>query len=178
MTQGGVEPDLALWWEVQQFLFHEADLLDARQYDQWLELLDEGFAYRMPLARNVRRKDAHLEFTGDHDAAWFDEGKATLRQRVAQIATGAHWAEEPPSRVSHLVTNVRIVSVEPEPAGLKVQVRCRFFVYQNRLQGEVALFVGKRNDVLQRSGDGWRILAREILLDQNVLQAKALTTFF
>jgi hypothetical protein len=42
----------------------------------------------------------------------------------------------------------------------------------------VDLLVGKRNDTLVRVGDSWKISRREILLDQNVLLAKNLTTFF
>ena len=48
------------------------------------------------------------------DMSWIDEGKETLATRVAQIKTGVHWAEEPLSRVSHLVTNVRIASATPQ----------------------------------------------------------------
>lgn len=170
---------MELWWEIQQFLFHEADLLDTRQFDEWLTLLDENICYRMPLARNVRRDVMKQEYTGEHDVAWFDEGITTLRQRVAQIATGIHWAEEPASRVSHLVSNVRVLELHQDAQnGDRVKVRSRFLVYQNRLQAEVALFVGKRIDTLRRSPAGWKIMGREILLDQNVLQSKALTTFF
>jgi len=42
----------------------------------------------------------------------------------------------------------------------------------------VAWFVGKRNDTLRRTESGWRVLRREILLDQTVLLGKALTVFF
>ena len=168
-----------LWWEVQQFLFYEADLLDSRQFDQWLDLLDENIHYHMPLARNVRRDAINLEYTGQCQAAWFDEGIATLRQRVAQINTGIHWAEEPASRISHMVSNVRILQVSDDAEnGRRVKVRSRFLVYQNRLQSETNLFAGKRIDTLTHGPRGWKILEREILLDQNVLQSKALTTFF
>lgn len=170
---------MELWWDVQQFYFKEADLLDERRFEEWLELLHEDIEYRMPLARNMRRDAMSREYTAEGEIAWFDEGITTLRQRVAQIATGIHWAEEPASRVSHLVTNVRITEVsQGEPVGTQVNARSRFVVYQNRLQGEVSLFVGKREDTLVRDGTEWKIRKREILLDQNVLLSKALTTFF
>jgi 3-phenylpropionate/cinnamic acid dioxygenase small subunit len=38
--------------------------------------------------------------------------------------------------------------------------------------------VGKRTDLLRKTQDGWKIVRREILLDQNVLLAKNLSTFF
>ena len=180
VAQQAVETgSMELWWDIQQFYFKEADLLDTRSFDQWLELLHEDVEYRMPLARNMRRDAMRQEYTAEGEIAWFDEGIQTLRQRVAQIATGIHWAEEPASRVSHLVTNVRVLEVAEEDAGgLRVKARSRFLVYQNRLQGEVSLFVGKREDTLLRDDSGWKIRKREILLDQNVLLSKALTTFF
>lgn len=174
-TVTAATPDLALWWEVQEFLYAEADLLDERRYDEWLALLDDDVRYHVPLARNIKRGDSAREYTVAGEAAWFDERLPTLRQRVAQIKTGMHWAEEPASRVSHLVTNIRLLEAGDE----RVTVGSRFLIYQNRLDSEQALFVGKRRDVLRRGADGgWRILEREARLDQNVLLAKALTVFF
>ena len=50
---------------------------------------------------------------------------------------------------------------------------------QNRLQEEVNVFVGRREDILRRDEEtGWKIRKRLILLDQNVLLAKVITTFF
>lgn len=171
--------DMYVWWQAQRFLHYEADLLDQREFEAWASLLDEDIVYRMPLTRNVRRDAMDQEFSGLHDAAWFDEGIDTLRQRVAQLKTGIHWAEEPASRVSRLVTNIRVLDVTPdEGGGERVRVRSRFLIYQNRLQAEVNLFAGKRDDVLRRRDGHWKILAREIHLDQNVLLSKALTVFF
>ncbi|AZR93324.1 3-phenylpropionate dioxygenase [Bordetella trematum] len=168
-----------LWWEIQDFFFMEADLLDTRQFDAWLALLHPQIEYRMPLARNVRRDQRDHEYTRPGESAWFDEGIETLSQRVAQINTGIHWAEEPASRISHLITNVRVfvprgACAEPE----RVQAHSRFLVYQNRLQTETNLLVGRREDLLLRVDGQWRIRRRLILLNQNVLTAKALTTFF
>ncbi|MDH6198573.1 3-phenylpropionate/cinnamic acid dioxygenase small subunit [Mycobacterium frederiksbergense] len=169
--------DLQLAFSVQQFLFHEADLLDDRDYDQWLTLLHPDVRYVVPLARNVPRT-ATTEFTVEqHDLCWMDEGLDTITQRIRQIQTNIHWAEEPPSRVSHLVTNTRITDVAEGEQGRQVVARSRILVYQNRGEDEVNLFVGKRSDTLEEGPDGWRLLRRVVHLDQNVLLAKALTVF-
>jgi 3-phenylpropionate/cinnamic acid dioxygenase small subunit len=166
--------------EIEDFLYREADLLDERHYDEWLALLAEDVRYWMPMRRNVKVDDLEREFTREgRDISWFDEGKETLTRRVRQIQTGIHWAEEPVSRISHLISNIQLVEVNPsvaEPS--EVSVRCRFLVYRNRVETETDILVGKREDLLRRVGPDWQIARRKILLDQNVLLSKNLTFFF
>lgn len=172
---------LLLQQELEQFYYTEAELLDERRFEEWLELLDEDIRYFMPLRRNVKYgQHAERENTrSGQDSAWFDEGKTTLSQRVAQIGTGIHWAEEPLSRISHLVTNIRITTESATLESSEVEVSSRFLVYRNRIEYETDIFVGKRNDRLKRGGPaGWVVSERTILLDQSVLLAKNLTLFF
>jgi len=166
--------------EIEDFLYREADLLDERRYDEWLRLLADDVRYWMPMRRNVKVDDREREFTREGlDISWFDEGKETLTRRVRQIQTGIHWAEEPVSRISHLLSNIQLVEVSPSAAvPEEVSVRCRFLVYRNRVETETDILVGKREDLLRRAGEEWRIARRKILLDQNVLLSKNLTFFF
>lgn len=165
---------LLLRAEIEEFLYREADLLDERRYEDWLDLLAEDYQYSVPLRLNVQYDDvATRENTGSGEIAWFDEGKPTVSLRVRQLMTGKHWAEEPVSRVSHLVTNVRLDTVAlPE-----VRVSSRFVVYRNRVADETDFLVGRRHDVLRRTGDDWRVSRRRLLLDQSVLLAKNLSIF-
>jgi 3-phenylpropionate/cinnamic acid dioxygenase small subunit len=105
---------------------------------------------------------------------WFDEGKITLPQRVQQRMMGVHWAEEPLSRVCHMVTNVQIVHA----TAMEVTVKSRFLIYRNRLQDETDFLVGNREDVLRKVDSQWKSPRRQMTLDQNVLLAKNLTVFF
>ena len=166
--------------EIEDFLYREADLLDARRYDQWLALLAEDVRYWMPMRRNVKVDDLEREFTREgRDISWFDEGKETLTRRVRQIQTGIHWAEEPVSRISHLISNIQLVEINPSATDpVEVSVRCRFLVYRNRVETETDILVGKREDLLRRREGEWKIAHRKILLDQNVLLSKNLTFFF
>ena len=165
---------LLLRYEVEQFLCWEAELLDSRQFEAWLDLLADDIRYWMPLSRNMAFGEWDAEYTRQgEDLNWFDEGKFELEQRVKQILTGKHWAEEPVSRTSHIISNLQV----DEADGL-VRARCRFFVYRNRTEAESDLFVGKREDHLRRDGESFKIAVRKIFLDQNVLLAKNLTTFF
>ena len=166
--------------EIEQFLYQEAELLDERQFEDWLDLLTEDIRYWMPMRRNVKFGELDREFTREgQDINWFDEGKDTLVRRVNQILTGVHWAEEPLSRICHSVSNVQVLKATPSVSqATEVNVKCRFMIYRNRVQTETDFLVGKREEVL-RSVDGqWKIAQRKIILDQNVLLAKNLTFFF
>ena len=172
---------LELKQEIEDFLYHEADLLDQRRFKEWLELLAEDLVYFMPIRRNVKfGQQAERENTRQGEGiSWFDEDKWTLTKRVEQILTGVHYAEEPLSRVTHMVSNVRLLSVSPSADDAQdVTVGCRFLVYQNRVEYETPTFVGRRTDTLRRAGRSWQIARRELILEQNVLLAKNLSVFF
>src|SRR6266540_2491070 len=119
--------------EIEDFFYTEAELLDERRFEEWLDLLTEDVRYWMPMRRNVKFGEQTRENTRERqDMNWFDEGKETLTQRVRQILTGVHWAEEPLSRVCHMVSNVQILQASAE----EVTVSSRFLVYRNRLETE------------------------------------------
>src|SRR5579862_8334355 len=171
---------LLLTQEITEFLYAEAELLDERRYDEWLAMLSENIRYWMPMRRNVKYDDTSREFTREaEDVSWFDEGKDTLTRRVRQIQTGIHWAEEPRSRITHMISNVQLLSAKPDAlAPREVAAKSRFLIYRNRVETETDILVGKREDTLRRNGDGWLIARRKIILDQNVLLTKNLTFFF
>ena len=167
--------------EIEDFLYMEADLLDQRRFREWLDLLAEDLVYFMPIRRNVKfGQQAEKEETRQGEGiSWFDEDKWTLGKRVDQILTGVHYAEEPLSRVAHMVSNVRLLDVRPDADNpSEVTLSCRFLVHQNRVEYETYTFIGRRTDVLRRNGASWLIARRELILEQNVLLAKNLSVFF
>ncbi len=170
---------LSLIREIEDFLYHEAELLDAREFEQWLDLFTDDLRYWMPMRKNLSYQDRAKDITGDDDVSWIDDDKVTLSKRVRQIMTGIHWAEEPLSRVTHLVSNIRLArpatSVE-EGAG--IAVKSHFLVHRNRLETETDFISGRREDLLRRVGDSFRIASRKIIIDQTVLLAKNLSFFF
>jgi 3-phenylpropionate/cinnamic acid dioxygenase small subunit len=98
---------------------------------------------------------------------------------VKQILTGIHWAEEPLSRVSHLISNVRMARRATElREGEEIEVRSNFLLHRNRLETESDYLAGRRIDVLRRTGSSFMISNRKIVIDQSVLLAKNLTFFF
>jgi len=170
-----VEITRDLWLDVQQFLYKEAWLLDDRRFEEWLDLFTDDVFYFMPERMNRLPGDSAEELTKVGDLALFEEDKDSLRMRVARLRTGMAWAEEPPSRTRHVVGNVMVEPVEGEN---EVKARSAFLLYRSRLEHDVDLFAGQREDILRRVDGEWKIARRNIVLDQAVLQAKNLSIFF
>ena len=165
-----------LWHEVQDFLFHEARLLDERAFEEWLDLFTDDVVYWMPARSNpLGSNDLRDGVSRPGDLSLFEETKETLRTRVARLATGLAWAEVPPSRTRHLITNVQ---VEGEDLELEVRARSNFLVYRTQLEQSQDLFVGVRDDLLRKVSGRWKIARRTILLDEAVLSAANLSVFF
>jgi len=167
--------------EIEEHLYDEAAMLDDRRFKEWLDTLSDDLVYFMPMTYNVKfGEHQKRERTSiDKDMSWFNEGKWTLTKRAEQILTGVHWAEEPLSRLSRLVSNVQIKAIRQNDAGVhEVSVSSRFITYQNRCEYEEYYFAGARHDVLRRVGDSWKLARREIHLGQTVLLAKNLSIFF
>jgi 3-phenylpropionate/cinnamic acid dioxygenase small subunit len=173
--------------EVEQFLYREARLLDERRFHEWLELLTDDIDYWMGSRSNRYPKtskaiaildpDRYVEddLTKADELAILDEDKASLTSRVARLDTGMAWAEDPPSRTRHLITNIE---VEPGDTAAEVKVYSNFMVYRSRAETEQDFYIGARRDVLRRVAGAWKIAERKITLDQNVLLAKNVSIFF
>ena len=167
--------DLLLQHELEQFLYYEASLLDARRFHEWLTLLADDVEYWMPVRTTRMRGDEEYEFARPGESAFFDETKALLEERVRKLDTGVSWAEDPPSRTRHFVSNVRIVE-RPSPTEVRLDVA--FFVYRSRLAQDEDMWVGRREDTLRREGASWKIARRHLFLDQVSLRSKNLSIFF
>jgi 3-phenylpropionate/cinnamic acid dioxygenase small subunit len=179
---GGRRADRDIHFEVEQFYYEEAELLDDGRYADWLELLADDVDYWMPTRTNRMRRQQALSIAARGEAAFYDETKESLVWRIRRFDSGMAWAEDPPSRTRHLVTNIVAHHVDPDAqAGFTsddLEVRSAFLVYRNRLEREENIFAGRRVDILRRTDKGLRVARRVILLDQNVLQAKNISTFF
>ena len=172
--------------EVEQFLYREARLLDERRFREWLELFTDDVRYWMGARSNryprtskaisILSPNRYVEddHTREDELSIFDETKETLSGRVARLETGMAWAEDPPSRTRHLITNIEVAG----DAGAELTVHSNFMVYRSRAETEQDFYVGARQDLLRRVDGALRIARRKLTLDQNVLSAKNVSIFF
>jgi 3-phenylpropionate/cinnamic acid dioxygenase small subunit len=171
-----------LHFEVEQIYYREADLLDGGRYADWLELFTDDLRYWAPTRTNRLRRQQALSIAQPGEAAFYDETRDSLAWRIRRFESGMAWAEDPPSRTRHLVTNVVVRGVDPddeEQGPGDYVASSNFLVYRNRLEREVDVYAGGRTDLLRRTEQGeLKIARRTILLDQNVLLSKNISTFF
>jgi PAH dioxygenase small subunit len=172
MSDDGAPIPAEQYLAVCHFLFHEAELLDGNRLDDWLALLTDDVVYRMPV-RMTRERSAPSDVS--HDMYYFDETHATLRTRIARLETDFAWAEDPPSRTRHCVSNVR---VQPGDDPDELAVRSYLLLYRNRGDDPGHdLLSAERTDVLRRVGGAWRLARRCIILDQANLGTRNLAIF-
>jgi 3-phenylpropionate/cinnamic acid dioxygenase small subunit len=178
----GRRADRDIHFEVEQFYYEEAELLDDGRFADWLELLADDLDYWMPTRTNRLRRQQALSIAARGEAGYYDETKESLAWRIRRFDSGMAWAEDPPSRTRHLITNIVVRHIDPSQhpdfSAEDLEVRSAFLVYRNRLEREENLFAGRRVDILRRTEEGLRVARRVILLDQHVLQAKNISTFF
>jgi len=161
-------------YEVERFYYDEAALLDSHRYEEWLALFSDDAHYFMPIRRTRTQREIDKEFTKPGEMAFFDDTKILLAGRIAKLKTGRSWAEDPPSRTRHLITNVRVVK---DDRG-RLEVESNFHVYRTRLNSEETSWIGSRRDVLRRVDGSFQIADRKILLEQTVLLSRNLSNFF
>src|SRR5262249_29263862 len=130
--------------EVEEFLYHEAELLDERRFREWLELFTEDAHYWMPVRDNrlTGPGEGTGELSGRAGTFYSDDTPSPLRLRVERLYPGVAWAELPPSRPRHLISNVRI----KRRGEAEVEVQSNFLVYRPRLEHDRDILVGTRTD--------------------------------
>ena len=144
--------------EVEDFLYHEAELLDEWKLDAWQELLTEDACYYVP---------PNDQLESDHRRALFlvADDRERIRQRVIRILDPNCHAEFPKSRTRRMIGNVRILSVE----GDLISVAANFVCYRFRRYERIREYVGSYRYLLRRSGDSFRIKERRVLIDAHEL---------
>ena len=170
--RSGCRPGSVLYGEVLEFLYREADLLDSNRYSEWLALFTDDVVYEMP----VRTTQYLSQGAGFQSMSFFDDNIQSLRTRVRRLETDAAWAETPPSRTRHYVSNLLI---EPGSHDDELLAATNFMITRTRGEQGYQMFTGRREDTLRRvDDDSFRIARRRIFVDQTVITATNLSILF
>ena len=169
---GACPPGTPLYSEIVEFLYREAALLDEGAYAAWIGLCAEDIHYIMP----VRTTQFQARGAGFEDVSFFDENINSLRTRVARLQTESAWAETPPSRTRHFLTNVLVTGAV---RAREFAVAANFLVTRTRSDQGYQMFTGRREVLLRRVAlNEFRIVRRRILIDQTVITSTNLSVLF
>jgi biphenyl 2,3-dioxygenase beta subunit len=140
-----------------------------------LDLFTDDAHYWMPVRYNPleRPADPDQELSKPGESYYFNDTKESLRIRVEKAYAKNAWAEMPPSRTRHLISNIRIKRDD----GTEIEAHSNFIVYRTRMEKDQDIFVGTRRDILRRVNGTLKIARRTIILDQAVLAAKNISIF-
>ncbi|MEO7852451.1 MAG: aromatic-ring-hydroxylating dioxygenase subunit beta [Rubrivivax sp.] len=127
--------------EVEQFLYLQAELLDGKHWQPWIDLFDAPGVYWMPV--NAEQ----TEWEGSPSI--FAEDKLMMEIRKGRVSHPNAWSQAPMWHTNHLVSHVAIEAVQ----GVTVQVRSRFHMMELR-RDDVRHFGGSYRHTLVRDAGG------------------------
>jgi 3-phenylpropionate/cinnamic acid dioxygenase small subunit len=127
--------------EVEQFLYRQAELLDAKHWQAWIDLFDEQGVYWMPVTRE------QTEWEGSPSI--FAEDKLMMEIRKGRVSHPNAWSQAPMWETNHLISHVALESVSPTT----IRVRSRFHMMELR-RDSVRHFGGSYRHTLVRDATG------------------------
>ena len=149
---------------VEDFLYHEAALLDSWKLDEWLALLTEDATYRVPSNDRPQSDPKTALFMIADDIR-------RIRARVTRLNDPHAHAEYPRSRTRRMISNVRIVEQNP------LRVEANFIVHRFRGNDDVRQYVGHYRYTLVPEKGTFRIQSREAVLDAMELASLGTVSF-
>ena len=127
--------------EVEQFLYRQAELLDGKHWQAFIDLFDEAGVYWMPVTPE------QTEWEGSPSI--FAEDKLLMEIRKGRVSHPNAWSQAPMWETNHLVSHVAIEAVD----GHEIRVRSRFHMMELR-RDNVRHFGGRYQHLLVRGADG------------------------
>jgi PAH dioxygenase small subunit len=149
-----------VYHDIQHFLFREALLLDHRRFDEWIALLSNDVVFRMP-ARFAR--EIGMEFPADVDCFHDDRRAIAARIKRLQERTDPQADQHLGIQTRRFIANVIVCPCDRDEYNVLSYVLlsvCRSGEAQN------TVFSAERYDRLRRSSRTFKIVRREIVVDQ------------
>ena len=151
--------------EAEDFLYHEAALLDAWKLDEWLALLTEDARYLVPSNDAPEGDPASTLHTIADDIH-------RIRGRVTRLKDPNAHVEFPHSRTRRMISNVRVAQ-----EGADIRIEANFVVHRFRRNERATQFVGRYRYTLRLVEGEPRIARREAILDAQELGSLGAVSF-
>ena len=135
--------------ECEQFLVHEARLLDAGRFDEWLNLFTADAWYWVPSEPNQANPRDTISLIYDD--------RRLLETRVRRLASPRIYSQEPRSRTSRMIGNLTIEEMEDTAC----TVRSKFQLLEYRRETQ-RIFGGTCLHRLVRGDNGMQIAWKRV----------------
>jgi benzoate/toluate 1,2-dioxygenase subunit beta len=136
--------------EIERFLYHEARLMDAHRYDEWLALWDEDATYWVPCA-NEDSDPANM-------VSVIYDRRGQLRNRIVRLKETL-WLKEQGPRLKRLVANIEVA----DESAAEAEVTSNFILAELHRHRQT-LWVGSTTHRLVPRGDSFAIKYKKVML--------------
>jgi benzoate/toluate 1,2-dioxygenase beta subunit len=135
----------------EEFLVHEATLLDARRFRDWMALFADDGTYWVPAV-----PDQQSPF---NQASLFYDDRELMKTRVDRLEHPRIHVQTPPSRTAHLIGNVIVEQADASKGEFVVGSTVIMVEYRDEAQ---RIFAGRQHHRLRRDGAGFRIVQKRV----------------
>jgi 3-phenylpropionate/cinnamic acid dioxygenase small subunit len=135
----------------EQFLIHEATLLDTRRFRDWMELFADDGTYWVPA---VPGQESPFK-----EASLFYDDRELMKTRIDRLDHPRIHVQTPPSRTAHMVGNVIVEAANGADGEFTVGSTVIMVEYRDDAQ---RLFAGRQSHKLRRDGESFRIVQKRV----------------
>jgi 3-phenylpropionate/cinnamic acid dioxygenase small subunit len=135
---------------VEQFLYRQAEFLDGKRWQQYIDLFTDDGHYWMPAVPE--------QTTGEGVPSIFYEDRNLMTVRMRRVQHPDAWSQRPLWGTNHVVSNVVI---KQAASNGDVQVSSRFHMMELR-RDDVRHFAGSYLHKLKKTKDGYRIKLQRV----------------
>jgi len=143
--------DLQTRAQIEQLLYRQAELLDRKQWQSYIDLFTDDGHYWMPASPE--------QTTGEGMPSIFYEDKNLMTVRMRRVQHPDAWSQKPMWGTNHVVGNVVLES--DDIASGEIVVRSRFHMMEFR-RDTARHFAGSYVHRLVRTADGLRIRLQRV----------------
>jgi benzoate/toluate 1,2-dioxygenase beta subunit len=147
----GTAASMELVHKVEQFLYHEARLLDQKRWDEWLALFTDDGMYWVPLS--------HGQDDPINHASLFYEDSMLRQMRAKRLQEDRVFSQQPPAYAIHLIGNT---VVQPVTGDIDVIVAHSNFHLLEWRKSEQRILGGQQTHELERYEATFRIRLKRV----------------
>jgi 3-phenylpropionate/cinnamic acid dioxygenase small subunit len=136
---------------LEEFVLHEARLLDERRFREWMGLFADDGTYWVPAVPDQKNPF--------DEASLFYDDCDLMKTRIDRLEHPRIHVQTPPSRTAHLIGNTLVEAVDEAKGEYVVGSTVIMVEYRDEQQ---RVFAGRQHHRLRREGPSFRIVQKRV----------------